>query len=184
MPPQAALFVCAVLIAGLFLRDQKNHPGLSLALWIPLIWIFIIGSRSFSAWIHLGSVQLSTIDGYAEGSSLDRNFLLLMFAVATVVVLRRKLQWSSLFRQNRLIFGFVLFCLISVVWSEFPLIAIKRFVRFLGVLPMVLLVLTEESPREAVASVIRRCSYLFRHALGPFRPVLSPSRAVLQPVDI
>jgi exopolysaccharide production protein ExoQ len=163
MPRPFALLLCAVLIVALFLRDRKSHPGLSRALWIPLIWMFIVGSRSFSDWIHLGSATAgaSTIEGYEEGSALDRNFLIVMFAIATAIVVRRKPQWSRVFRQNKVMIGFIVYCLISVVWSEFPMIAFRRLIRFLGVLPMCLIILTEESPREAITSIMRRGSYLF-----------------------
>jgi O-antigen ligase len=160
MPSQLAFLAWFVLVAALFLRDRKNHPNLSRALWIPLIWLFVIGSRSFSAWIHLSAREAASIEAYSEGNSLDRNFLIVMFLIATIVVIRRRVKWSAVFQQNKLIIFFILYCLVSIVWSEFPLIAFKRLVRFLGVVPMSLIVLTEESPPEAITTIIRRCSYL------------------------
>lgn len=161
MPSQLAFLLWVVLVTALFVRDRKNHPSLSRALWIPLVWLFVIGSRSFSAWIHLNAREAASIEAYSEGNSLDRNFLILLFFIATIVVMRRKVRWSEVFRDNKLIFLFILYCLISIAWSEFPLIAFKRLVRFLGVVPMCLIVLTEKSPPEAVTTLLRRCSYLF-----------------------
>jgi len=97
---------------------------------------------------------------YAEGNAFDRNFLIAMFLVATVIVLRRNVAWAGLVQANKLFLLFFLYCGLSVVWSEFPIVALKRFVRFAGVLPMALLIITDRSPVEAVMSVFRRCSYL------------------------
>jgi exopolysaccharide production protein ExoQ len=161
MPAQLAFLLWFVFAAALFVRDRKNHPNLSRSLWIPLVWLFIIGSRSFSSWIHLNVRQAASIEAYTEGNALDRNFLILLFLVALVIAMRRRVRWSEVIQQNKIIFVFVLYCLISVVWSEFPLIAFKRLVRFLGIVPMCLIVLTEKSPHEAITVLLRRCSYLF-----------------------
>jgi exopolysaccharide production protein ExoQ len=160
MPSIIALLFCSVFIVFLFIRDLKNNPDLSRSLWIPLIWLFIASSRSFSGWFHLGPAQTQILDAYSEGNSFDRNFLLLLIALAIVAVVKRKLHWYEIFQRNRLLFLFVLYCLLSIMWSEFPFIALKRWVRFAGMVPMVVVVLSEHSPIDAIAAILRRCSYL------------------------
>ena len=160
MPSSLAVALWFALVVFLFVRDHKNHRDLSPHLWIPLVWLFLIGSKSLSAWLNLGANQVVSIEAYAEGSALDRYSLLLLFMLAARVVLKRKLPWASLFRENKVVLYFIVYCLLSIVWSEYPIIALKRFIRFSGMLPIALLVLSERSPVEAVMAVVRRCSYL------------------------
>lgn len=160
MPSSVALLLWFAAIVFLFARDHKNHPDLSPALWIPVLWFFFIGSRSLSAWLALGSPQMSILEAYNEGNALDRYSLLLLFFLAGYIVSKRHVQWSELLRENKIILFYLLFCMISVIWSEFPGIAFKRFIRFAGLFPMALLALTERSPVEAVKATLRRSSYL------------------------
>ena len=51
MPPQAALLLFTVGIAGLFLLDRDRTTPTSLALWLPIIWLMLGGSRNVSVWL-------------------------------------------------------------------------------------------------------------------------------------
>lgn len=160
MPPSVALAGTCLVIAFLLYRDIKLHPTLSHHLWIPLVWFFVLGSRNVSAWLSLGATQIVDLEAYQEGNALDRNFLLLFIVLSTVVLLRRRLPWGEILRKNRIIFYFMLFCLVSILWSEFPFVAFKRFFKFSGLMIIVLVVLSERSPGEATLAILRRMSYL------------------------
>ena len=160
MPPLIALLLWFALAAFLLFRDHKNHPDLSSALYIPLIWLFFLGSKSLGLWLNLGKTQMSTIEVYAEGNAIDRYSLLLLFALAIYVVLKRNFPWPAFFKENRIVLFFFFFCMMSLIWSDLPFITFKRVIRFSGILPMALLLLSETSPHDAVMAVLRRCSYL------------------------
>jgi len=159
MPRFLALVLCVLFLGLLVYRDVKKHPGLSHALWVPIIWFFIAGSRSFSAWIHLGVANVLTAQAYSEGNALDRNFQLVLILLAVVIVLRRKASWVEFFKNNRAVLLFVAYCALSLVWSDAPFIAFKRFIRFAGLFPVLMILLSEHRPAEAAYAVIRRCSY-------------------------
>ena len=148
------------VIIFLFVRDHRNHPDLSPSLWIPLFWLFLLGSKSLGSWLNLGAIQDFSLDMYAEGNPIDRYSLLLMFVLAASIVSKRSLGWPSIFRENRIIFLFVLYCVISAAWAEFPFISLKRLIRFSGMLPMSILILSERSSIDATMAVLRRCSYM------------------------
>jgi hypothetical protein len=46
---------------------------MSLALWIPMTWLAIGGSRVVSAWLD-PNAQVSAADAYLEGNPLDRRW--------------------------------------------------------------------------------------------------------------
>ncbi len=73
MSPKLALSLCLLFIAWLFARSRKQEHTLTFALWIPLIWALIIGSKPISAWLGLADSTASA-DNYIEGSPFDRLF--------------------------------------------------------------------------------------------------------------
>ena len=65
MNPSLASLICACGIAGLFYLDRDNSIRTSKALWLPVIWIWIIGSRPVSvmARCHPHRDAMSQLDG-------------------------------------------------------------------------------------------------------------------------
>src|SRR5438128_579043 len=55
---------------------------------------------------------------------------------------------------------FLLYCFISIAWSDFPFIAFKRWIKILGHPIMALIVLTEPDPKEALIRLMKRCAYV------------------------
>src|SRR5436190_1031487 len=100
MPPSLALFLTSLFIAYLFARDYKQEPNISGAVWIPTIYLLLLGSRSVSSWLGLGSSGLTTAEDVLEGSPVDALvFAALMFA-AFVVLWNRHLPWGNMIRSN------------------------------------------------------------------------------------
>jgi exopolysaccharide production protein ExoQ len=81
--------------------------------------------------------------------------------VAGYSVLRKRgVNLSTFARNNRWLIAFLVYCLISIVWSDFPLIAFKRWIKVLGHPIMVLVVLTDPNPVEAVKRLLKRIAYV------------------------
>ncbi len=55
-----------------------------------------------------------------------------------------------------------------MIWSDYPMVSSKRFLKAMGNIIMVLIVLTESKPKEAVITLLRRSAYV----LIPFSIVL------------
>ena len=51
MSPSLALLLWVVLLLGLFWFDPAREPKTSAALWVPVIWLFFLGSRSPAMWL-------------------------------------------------------------------------------------------------------------------------------------
>lgn len=79
---------------------------------------------------------------------------------ALFVLMRRGLSWSGVIRRNPWLWLFYAFLLVSVLWSDYPFVAFKRWFRDFGNLVIILLVLSEENPGEAVRQVFLRCAYV------------------------
>ena len=65
-----ATLVCLGAISGLFYLDRDAQAHASKALWIPVIWMLIVGSRAVSEWGGAEHVA-NLAQRNAEGSPLD-----------------------------------------------------------------------------------------------------------------
>src|SRR5436190_11655874 len=155
MTRQLALLICVSFIAWLFARDRRLRPMTSGALWIPLVWILIIASRPVSFWIG-GGILIDKPDDYVDGSPVDRNVFFLLIATGLVVLFRRGVNWSDLIGNNRCLFAFFFFCGISAIWSDYPFVSFKRWIKDLGNVVMILVILTEKDPVQAFRAVFAR----------------------------
>lgn len=158
MPPTLALVLWFVLLLALLRFDPAKEPGTSFALWIPLIWMFIIGSRLPSQWLGVGSEIAA--QALEEGNPLDRAVFSLLILMAVVVVTLRSFNWGGFISRNLALVLFLLFALVSVVWSDFPFVAFKRWFRDLGSYFVILVVLSDPHPMEAVRTLLRRFCFL------------------------
>jgi O-antigen ligase len=161
----AATLICIVFMLYLFLMDRKKSDRLSSALWIPLIWMFLAGSRYVSAWLDIGKpVQWVSADQisavYNEGSPVDAAVFFLLMAAGAFVLFRRKIDWSSWLTENKWIWLYFIYCGVSIMWSDDPFVGFKRFVKELGNPIMALVLLTEERPYEAVGAILRRLAFV------------------------
>ena len=158
MPPLLALLLWFILLLGLLCFDPAKDSRVSAAVWVPVIWMFIIGTRLPSQW--LGGQTGSVASVLQEGNPLDRTVDLILISLAVVTLVSRSFQWDKFFARNIALVAFITFALISFVWSDFPFIAFKRWFRDLGNYFVILVVLTDPHPLEATRTLLRRLGYL------------------------
>ncbi len=113
MPPGIASIVFAIGIAGFFLLDRDRESRSSPALWLPLIWVCIAGSRMVSQWLY-PVTDVQSPDLYLDGSPLDRLVLTGLLAAALMVLVTRARRVEALMRANGPILVFFLYCGLSV----------------------------------------------------------------------
>jgi exopolysaccharide production protein ExoQ len=159
MPPQLALLICIIIILYLFWVDRKKVEGVSRAIWIPIIWMFLDASRYVSQWLGLGTPNVSA-DALLEGSPVDRAVFTGLIIAGLLVLRQRKISWTSLFTKNPWIWLYFVFGALSFIWSDYPFVSFKRWIKGLGNVVMILVVLTEERPYLAIGVILRRLAFL------------------------
>jgi exopolysaccharide production protein ExoQ len=159
MPPKIATFVFAAGIVGLFALDRDRTVRTSKALWLPVIWIWIVGSRPVSVWLGM-SPSTVTASQLLEGSPFDRVVFQVLLAAGIVVLIRRSSRTSALLRANWPILLYFCYCLLSVLWSDFPGVALKRWTKAIGDLVMVLVVMTDPKPAAALRRLLSRTGFI------------------------
>jgi exopolysaccharide production protein ExoQ len=160
LPPAVASCLTLAFIVLLFRRDIREKPDVSGALWLPVLWLVIACSRGLSQWLNIFGVPVSGAASVEEGSPLDALFFFFLIAAGSCVLLKRQVRLSEIISNNRWLFVFLLYCFISIAWSDFPFIALKRWIKILGHPVMALIILTEPDPQEALTRLMKRCAYV------------------------
>lgn len=159
MPPWIASIVFCIGIAGLFWLDRDRSRRPSPAIWIAIAWLLIGSSRNLSEWLG-AAAPLDQVERYEVGNPLDRLALGGLQAAGLAVLVARGRRSLALVRANLPIVLFLLFCLLSVAWSDFPFVTFKRWVKAIGNVTMVLIVLTELDPATAVKRLFAWAGFL------------------------
>ena len=158
MPPSLALFLWFVLLLGLLYFDPAKDRRISGAVWVPVIWMFIAGSRLPAQW--LGSPMDQAVEALEGGNPLDRSVDLALILLAVGILVSRSFRWGQFFSRNLALTAFLSFALLSVLWSDYPFVAFKRWFRDLGGYLVILVALSDSCPLEALRTVLRRLGYL------------------------
>jgi len=160
LSPSIASCLTVALIVWLFRRDIREKPDVTGALWLPLLWLVLGCSRPVSAWLNIFGLPVSGAASVEEGSPLDACFYFALIIVGFCVLAKRQVRLSEVVSNNGWLIAFLLYCFISIVWSDFPLVAFKRWIKILGHPIMALIVLTEPNPKQALTSLMKRCAYI------------------------
>lgn len=148
---------CLLFVGYLFWTDIRKRGDRSIS-WVPLVWMFLAGSRWVSSWLNLSAPM--AVDDYAEGSPIDRAVFFALILAGAFVLSRRKIDWAHLLTNNKWIVLYLLYCLSSIVWTDEPFILFKRWIKDLGNPIMALVMLTERQAHQAIGITLRRLSFL------------------------
>lgn len=156
-----ATCICCVGIAGLFWLDHERDAKSSPALWISQVWFMLVCSRSASRWLNLNTqIDLGSASSrISEGSPLDRALDVGLIILGLIVLFSRGQRVRKNLRQCWPILLFLTYCLVSLTWSDFPDIALKRLIREMGDWVMILVVWTDPHPITALKRLLARATY-------------------------
>src|SRR5579872_5413194 len=102
MPPTLALCLWLVLLLALFGFDPAKDRKISAALWVPVIWMFFLSSRSPSLWLS-GNIAIGGAGAAAaleEGDPLNRTVQLVLLFLAIAILVSRSFRWGDFFARN------------------------------------------------------------------------------------
>jgi len=160
MPPTLALFLTIGFIVFLFRRDFRERPNISAAIWLPLIWFFLIASKPVSAWLHILGLPIGGAVSLEEGSPLDACVYLSLIVAGCYVLNQRRINVGEIIENNPWLTAFFIYCFLAVVWSDFPLVSFKRWIKVLGHPIMVLILFAEPNFEDAFTTVMKRAAYV------------------------
>ncbi len=159
MPPSTAAVVCGIGIVALMLLERDRKSQVSWALWVPLVWLSLGASRSVSQWLG-GVASVDAVELELEGNPLDAKIFAVLLAAGLLVLLARRRRARTFWRANGPLLVFFFYCAVSILWSDYPFVAFKRWIKFGGDLVMVLVVLTDPKPTTAIKWLLARSGFV------------------------
>ncbi len=159
IPPIIASPIFFAGIVYLFWLDRDPDVEVSKALWIPTIWLLINCSRPVSFWLGITRTA-DMASAYAEGSPVDATVFLVLVAAALFVLFNQGGRIEPILRENWPIVLFFGYAAFSMVWSDDPFVTFKHWIKGIGDVMMVLIVLTEARPVDAMKRLLTRVGFL------------------------
>ncbi|MDR3554359.1 MAG: O-antigen ligase family protein, partial [Syntrophobacteraceae bacterium] len=158
LPPHLALFLCIILIFSLFWLDSRRSEPVSRAIWVPATWFAMAASRPLDLWFSAGPAQ----DSSAEGSAISRAVYLVLILAGLLILSRRREKFSihELVADNGPLFLLLGYFALAIIWSDFPFVSFKRYIKTFGMLMMILIILTDADPALALRTTLRRCGFV------------------------
>jgi exopolysaccharide production protein ExoQ len=156
-----ALLICSVGIAGLFFLDRDKSVRTSKALWLPVIWLWLAGSRPVSAWLGGGGggsdgALASTLDG----NPMDAAVFEALILAGVIVLFQRRKRTIALLKASSPVLIYFLYCMMSTAWSPIHEPALKRWIKAVGDLVMVLVIVTDAQPIAALRRLYSRVGFI------------------------
>jgi len=157
----ATFLTLSFVIVSLYI-DRGNDKKVSNAIWIVIIWLFYsVSIRGIYAIFEFGSRGIALQDSYIDGHPANKIILSMLILAGLIVLIQRKVQFASLSGGNKALFFWYLYCAVSILWSDFPGVAIRRYIKGLGTVIMILIILTENNRDEAFKMVFRKIMFVF-----------------------
>lgn len=165
MPPNLALFFAFLFVFFVFLIDRKHDGPISPTLFCPLLWFLVTSTRPLGVWLHIWGVPFGVpslgLTEPTEGGNIDRWFYSILGLIGIYILSRRRLDWRSICRENSWLIVLFVFMGLSIFWSDYPYVSLKRFMKTFFSLVMVLVILTEQKPLVAMTTILRRCALIY-----------------------
>src|SRR6266566_7272459 len=145
-----ALVISVVGVGALFSLNRDTSACTSKAVWLPVMWLWIDGSRSISAWLGMAAQSESPVDQLVAG---------ILIVVGIVVIVRRR-DPIVLLRLSWPVSLYFSFCLVSALWSDFPGHSLTRWIRALGDLVMAMIIVMDSQPITAFKRLLSRVGFV------------------------
>ena len=152
LPPPIALVGTLAFVFFLYWRDIRQRPNVTGALWLPIIWVMLMGSRSVTQWLYSLHVPIA-LGSSDEGNPLDAFVYFTLILAGLYVLNNRQVSVAEVLHNNGWVIAFFLYCFIAILWSDF------RWIKVLGHPIMALIILTEPDPYEALVRLMKRSAY-------------------------
>jgi O-antigen ligase len=109
--------------------------------------------------MHMGT-EVQSADQIPEGDPVERLVYTSLLAFGILVLVGRRTALERFLRANGLVLLFFFYCLLSLMWSDYPDVAFKRWIKAIGDLVMLFVVFSEGEPLVALKRLLARTTYV------------------------
>ncbi|HEY2856840.1 MAG TPA: O-antigen ligase family protein [Terracidiphilus sp.] len=154
-----ATILTVAFVYWLFWLIRDKNARVSWALWIPTIWFGIICSRPVSFWIHPNQ-STDYVERFTESSPVDAAVYGLLIVVGALVLNRRAARVKQFLRANLPLLLFFFYSALSMSWADEPPVSFKRWIKAIGDLVMILVILTDDDAETAIERLYARVGFV------------------------
>jgi O-antigen ligase len=155
------LLACFVFIIWLFRVDISQRRLASSALWIPGLWVAVIGTRPVSYWFVLSGIGTMGTGEATETHPANTATYFLLIVSAAITLVRRHVSGATVFRNNKALLLLYAYFALASFWAPDGLVSFKRLFKDFGNVLIVLVILTEPNPWHNARTLFVRISYFF-----------------------
>ena len=137
------------------MREKLEKWGISWGVVIPILWMLRIASRGLGYWFSPDAAMSQDNADQLNGTPVDRNFFIVLEFLGIIILISRQINWGEFFKRNKIVIILFIYMGISVLWSDFPDVSLRRWFRGIGDLIMVLVLLTELNYTGALVRFFR-----------------------------
>jgi hypothetical protein len=160
MPPRLAFFFGFVFVAFAIRADRKRSTITENGLFWPTLWYMVVASHPIGFWLMYWGIPIPGGGNDSDGSLIDGMFYGVLMLIGMRILMLRRFEWGATFRQNRWLTALLVVMALSILWSGYPFVSFKRYIKVIGSITMAFVVLSNENPMESFLTVLRRCLYV------------------------
>ena len=153
MPPQLALVLALIFISFIIYKEHQRSQLRGWGVWILAFFLLHASSKGLGTFLNIET----TIE---EGSLPDRYFLLTLGIISIILIIKNRFSINAALRQNWIYVTILTYMLLSVTWSRFPGISLRRWGREAIVLIIACLLISEKNPILILYSSIKKVIYV------------------------
>lgn len=158
MPPLLALALCFGLMLYLFRIDSKSGDKVSGIFWFFSIWGMIVGSRSISDWLQIGTSYDISLSSGTESNPYNILTGVACVSISIYIIIKRKVDIGGIIRQNVPLAALFGYCFLSCTWSDDPFVSFRRVIFTLIDVIVVVALLSETDRISAIKKFFGRYS--------------------------
>src|SRR2546425_9130014 len=89
----------------------RPRAGVSLGIWVPIVWYALETSSSVSRWLSMLGYSVAPATDYMEGSPLDRAVYSCLLALGLMILMSRRIKWGEILKKNAWLAGLFVYML-------------------------------------------------------------------------
>jgi O-antigen ligase len=113
-----------------------------------------------SQWLGVAPEGDSLPNYVTDSNPLDRNILALLMLAGAIALAGRRREVGLVLRRNAPFILFFAYCAVSIVWSDFADVAFKRWIKAVGDVLMIVLVITDPGGPLALKRFLARITFV------------------------
>lgn len=154
MPPKLMLLSSVLLSVYLYYHNSRDGEEVSGFSWVFAVWFMFIGSRSLGDWLWPHAP--SDIVTGTEGNPINVVFDLTFAAFGFYVISKRRISAVNTIRLNTPLFVLLAYCMVSCLWSDYPMVSFRRWARMALKVAIVIAILSEPDRLTGLKKLLER----------------------------